>query len=135
MKTSAGLVLWSRVDGELVVLLVHASGAYNKKAPWGIPKGELDPGESAEACARRETLEETGVAVTADVVDLGSVDYKKSRKRVLAFAAPLPDGAKPRCASWEIDGAEMVRLDEAKRRIHPDQALFLERLAAILDPR
>jgi predicted NUDIX family NTP pyrophosphohydrolase len=129
VKTSAGLVLWRRTDaGDLRVLLVHPSGPYNRKAPWGIPKGELDPGETAEDCAVRETEEETGVRARGPFVALGSVDYTKSRKRIFAFAAELPPDVSPRCASWEIDGAEMLALDEARRRIHPDQAPLLDRL-------
>ncbi len=133
MKTSAGLLLWRRdASGELRVLLVHPSGAYNRRAPWGIPKGELDSGETAEACALRETMEETGVVVSGALVALGSIDYTKSRKRVHAFAAELPAEAAPRCASWEIDGAELVTVTEARRRIHADQAAFLERLERVL---
>lgn len=30
------------------------------KAVWELPAGKLDPGESVEACGRRELLEETG---------------------------------------------------------------------------
>jgi predicted NUDIX family NTP pyrophosphohydrolase len=133
---SAGLLLY-RGDGPsldgLEVLLVHPSGNYNRKAPWGIPKGLPDPGEEIEAAARRETLEETGVEVTGPVVDLGEVRYTKSRKRVQAFAAPAPADAAPRCASWEVDCAEFVSLAKARAVIHPDQAAFLDRLVALLE--
>lgn len=132
MKQSAGLLLYRGRGAALEVLLVHASGPYNREAPWGIPKGELDPGEDAETCARRETREETGVDVTGPLVSLGTVDYARSRKRVHAFAAPLPEGVEPRCASWEVDGAEFVSVQEARRRIHPDQRAFLDRLEAHL---
>ena len=58
---SAGTVLYRIVDGDVQVLLVHPSGAYNRRAPWGIPKGLPDEGESLEDAARRETREETAV--------------------------------------------------------------------------
>lgn len=129
MKESAGLLLYRRgAAGGLEVLLVHPSGAYNRRAPWGLPKGLPDPGEPLEAAARRETREETAIQVNGPVHPLGSIDYVKSRKRVHAFAAPLAADAAPRCASWEIDRAEFLPLDEARRRIHPDQAPFLDRL-------
>jgi predicted NUDIX family NTP pyrophosphohydrolase len=131
MKESAGTLLYRRGGGGLEVLLVHASGNYNRKAPWGIPKGLIDPGESPEQTARRETREETGVEAGA-LSDLSSIVYKKSRKRVHAFAGEAPAGAEPRVASWEIDQAEFLPLEEARRRIHPDQAPLLDRLAELL---
>jgi predicted NUDIX family NTP pyrophosphohydrolase len=130
VKQSAGLLLWRERNGVVEVLLVHPSGAYNAKAPWGIPKGEPNEGEAIEAAARREVREETGVVVDGPVASLGSIDYKKSKKRVHAFAAPLPAGQLPRCAQWEIDKAEMLTLDEARKRIHVDQATFLDRFLA-----
>lgn len=127
MKLSAGTLLWRRGAEGLEVLLVHPSGAYNRKAPWGLPKGEPDEGESMEAAARRETREETGVEA-GELVPLGHADYKKSRKRVFAFAGPAPDDAAPRCASWEVDCAEFVPLERARALIHPDHEVFLDRL-------
>lgn len=127
-KESAGLVLYRRVDGLLEILLVHPAGNYNRRAPWGIPKGAPDPHESMEQAARRETLEETGLAIACPLHDLGHVDYTRSRKRVHAFAGPAPDEAAPRCASWEVDKAEFIELSRARRIIHPDQAPLIDRL-------
>ncbi|HSQ64682.1 MAG TPA: NUDIX domain-containing protein [Polyangiaceae bacterium] len=132
MKQSAGLLLYAPGAEGLSVLIVHPSGAYNRKAPWGIPKGEPDGDEALEVAARRETLEETGVDVQGPILALGHIDYKKSRKRIHAWAAPLPAGAAPRCASWEIDKAEVVPIDRARALIHPDQVAFLDRLLAAL---
>jgi predicted NUDIX family NTP pyrophosphohydrolase len=132
MKQSAGTLLYRRGAKGLEVLIVHPSGSYNRKAAWSIPKGEPNEGEALEVTARRETLEETGVAIDGPVIALGHIDYTKSRKRVHCFAAPLPDGQTPRCAQWEIDRAEMMTTDEAKRLIHADQAAFIDRLIAHL---
>lgn len=128
MKGSAGTLLWRRGEGDPEVLLVHPSGPYNRKAPWSIPKGVPDPGESLEEAARRETLEETGVRA-GELVPLGHVDYTKSRKRIFGFAGPAPPDAAPRPASWEIDAAEFVPLGRARGILHPDQVPFLDRLA------
>src|SRR5215212_7497298 len=131
-KLSSGTVLYRFVEGSIEVLLVHPAGNYNRRAPWGIPKGAPDPDEELEATARRETLEETGLMVGGPLVDLGHVDYTRSKKRVHAFAAPAPMGATPRCASWEVDKAEFIEISRARRIIHPDQAAFLDRLVELL---
>ena len=131
-KLSSGTVLYRYVEGEIEVLLVHPAGNYNRRAPWGIPKGAPDADEVLEATARRETLEETGLDITGPLVDLGFVDYTRSKKRVHAYAAPAPDGAAPRCASWEVDKVEFIEISRARRIIHPDQAALLDRLLRLL---
>jgi predicted NUDIX family NTP pyrophosphohydrolase len=130
-KLSSGTLLYRRVDGGVEILLVHPAGNYNRRAPWGIPKGQPNPDETLEDAARRETLEETGLVAGA-LVDLGFVDYTRSKKRVHGFAGPAPIGAAPRCASWEVDKTEFIELTRARRIIHPDQATLLDRLLAHL---
>lgn len=131
-KVSSGVVLYRRVDERIEILLVHPAGNYNRRAPWGIPKGAPDPHEGLEQAARRETLEETGLALGCPLIDLGHVDYTRSKKRVHAFAGPAPDGATPRCASWEVDKAEFIEISRARRVIHPDQAPLIDRLLRLL---
>src|SRR5690242_16290118 len=122
---SAGALLYRRSGEHIEVLLVHPSGPYNRKAPWSIPKGLPDPGEDHEHAARRETLEETGV-IAGTLSPLGSIDYSKSRKTVVAFGGAAADTDAPRCASWEVDRAEFVPLERAREILHPDQRPFLE---------
>ncbi len=133
-KLSSGTVLYRIVDGAVEVLLVHPAGNYNRRAPWGIPKGAPNADETLEATALRETFEETGLAIDGPLVDLGHVDYTRSKKRVHAFAARAPEGATPRCASWEVDKVEFIELTRARRIIHPDQAALLDRLERHLAP-
>lgn len=132
MKESAGTLLYRTTPGGLEVLLVHPSGNYNRGKPWGIPKGLPDEGEDLETAARRETWEEAGVAVTGELVSLGSIIYQSSRKRVHCYTAPAPQDANPHCASWEVDGCRFVPLMEARQLIHVDQAPFLDRLLEML---
>ena len=133
-KLSSGVVLYRTRNDALEILLVHPAGNYNRRAPWGIPKGAPDADESLESAARRETLEETGLAIDGALVDLGFVDYTRSKKRVHAFAARAADDAAPRCASWEVDKVEFIEISRARRIIHPDQAAFLDRLLVKVGP-
>jgi predicted NUDIX family NTP pyrophosphohydrolase len=131
MKQSAGTLLYRKSDAGIDVLIVHPSGAYNRHKPWSIPKGIPDQDEELEAAARRETVEETGVT-PGDLVSLGHIDYQKSGKRIHCFAGTAPD-TEPRCASWEIDQARFVGLEEARRLLHPDQRVFVDRLEEVLN--
>jgi predicted NUDIX family NTP pyrophosphohydrolase len=132
MKQSAGTLLYRHGPEGLEVLLIHPSGNYNRHAPWGIPKGELEKDQELEETARRETLEEAGVE-PGQLVPLGYVDYQKSRKRVHCFAGPAPDEASPRPTSWEVDQARFLPLDNARDLIRPDQRAFLDRLVQLLE--
>lgn len=127
MKQSAGTLLYRSLSAGVEVLLVHPSGNYNRRAPWSIPKGLPDEGETLEAAARRETCEETGITA-GELTPLDFIDYTKSRKRIFAFAGEVRSDVEPRCASWEIDAAEFLSLAVARERIHPDQRVFLDRL-------
>lgn len=132
MIDSAGTLLYRYRHDQLEVLLIHPSGPYNRRAPWGIPKGLPDEGEDLEQAARRETLEETGVQATGELRSLDHIQYQKSRKRVHCFAGPAPEDAQPACASWEVDRAEFVPIEEARRLIHRDQLPLLDRLETLL---
>jgi predicted NUDIX family NTP pyrophosphohydrolase len=132
MIQSAGTLLYRFCGDRLEVLLVHPSGPYNRRAPWGIPKGIPDEGEELETAARRETHEETGVEA-GPLTSLDWIQYHRSRKQIHCFAGPAPADAEPRCASWEVDRAEFLGIDEARQLIHPDQAAFLDRLEGLLE--
>lgn len=132
MKQSAGTLLYRRNGQGTEVLLVHPAGNYNKKAPWSIPKGKPDPGEELEQAARRETLEETGIVAPEQLISFGCIAYVKSRKVVHCFAGEVPLTLKPTPASWEVDQAEFLPLEKARKKIHPDQLAFLDRLAEVL---
>src|SRR5262249_47963839 len=127
MRQSAGTLLYRRGADGLEVLLVHPSGAYNRHAPWSIPKGEPGKETDLEETARRETLEETGVRA-GPLVPRGSRLSRKSRKEAPSYAGPAPADADPKPASWEVDQASFVTLARARDILHPDQRVFLDRL-------
>jgi 8-oxo-dGTP pyrophosphatase MutT (NUDIX family) len=57
---SAGGVLVKRIRGRVMVAAIRPQG--KPAGTWALPKGNLDPGERPDETARREVLEETGVA-------------------------------------------------------------------------
>lgn len=92
------------------VLLVHRTrdGADD----WVLPGGTPRLGESMTSCARRETLEETGLQVAPDRVAfvLESLGPDDSRRIVdLVFLAGLPGRAEPGPAEEGLD-AQFVPL-------------------------
>jgi 8-oxo-dGTP diphosphatase len=90
------------------VLLGRRRGAHGA-GTWGLPGGHLEHGESIEACARREVLEETGL----DVSDLRLGPYTsdvfpEGKHYVTLFVvARAHDGDAPtvlepeKCERWE----------------------------------
>jgi 8-oxo-dGTP diphosphatase len=75
-------------DGGRILLLRRRKGDC-MEGLYELPSGGVEPGESVEEAALRETLEESGLAVTITGY-LGSVDYTNSRGqrgRQYAFTA------------------------------------------------
>jgi len=56
----AAALVWDRAGN---VLLVREKSAAGKGGAWATPGGFAEPGESPEACVRREAREEAGVEV------------------------------------------------------------------------
>ncbi|MBO0750768.1 MAG: NUDIX domain-containing protein, partial [Bradyrhizobiaceae bacterium] len=132
---------------------VHPGGPFWAKkdlGAWSIPKGEYDAGEDVVAAARREFREELGTEVEGTLLPLGTL-VQPSRKEIIAWAVegdfavaelrsntfemewPPKSGRKRQFA--EVDRAEWFGADEARRRILPGQAAFIDRLLAQLRGR
>jgi predicted NUDIX family NTP pyrophosphohydrolase len=142
--------MYRQVDGRLQVLLAHPGGPFwarKDAGAWSIPKGEYGPDEEALAAARREFFEELGIVAQGECRPLGAVK-QKSGKVVTAFALagdldvgalapgtfemewPLKSGR--RQSFPEVDRAAWFEIEEARRKILPAQAAFIDRLLALL---
>jgi predicted NUDIX family NTP pyrophosphohydrolase len=87
-KKSAGILLYKRVQGQLLVLLVHPGGPFWKNKDvghWSVSKGEFSEDEKAFDVAIREFKEETGTHLEGDFIALSPVKLK-SGKVVYAWA-------------------------------------------------
>lgn len=148
-KTSAGILLYRGEGDSLEVLLVHPGGPFWAKkdeGSWSIPKGELEEGEESRTCALRELEEEIGSSLglaPEQLSELGEVRLK-SGKRVQGWAAegdfdPASLHSNTFSMEWpprsgkqrefpEVDQAEWFVPEQARLKINPAQAAFLDRL-------
>lgn len=133
-------------NGAIEVMLAHPGGPFWKNkdlGAWTIPKGEISPGEEPLSAALREFEEEIGIKLQGDFRPLGSV-RQKSGKLVHAWAIEgdcdtsriksniieidWPPGSGKKLEVPEVDRAQFFSLDDARVRINPAQAEFLDNL-------
>ena len=147
MKTSAGILLYRRGEAGLEVLIGHMGGPYwehRDESAWSIPKGEMREGENTLEVAKREFEEELGSPPPEEpYLELGEV-RQASGKRVVVFAAQgnldaesirsnsfemeWPRGSGQLGEFPEIDRAAWLAPAEAREKLIPAQAPFLDRL-------
>ncbi len=120
-EVSAGGVVYRRVEAGIEVAVAEQRDRITHRTTTRLPKGKIDPGESASDAAVREVAEEIGLR--ARVVDaLGSVEYEYAEdsarvcKEVHYFLMEWVPGE-----SLELDG-EMDRtywcaIDEAEKKL------------------
>lgn len=142
-------MLFRRRGADLEVLLVHPGGPYWQKrddGAWTLPKGEYTDDEEPLAAACREFTEETGLKPEGPFLALTPV-RQKGGKRVEAWAfegdcdpARLTSNTftmewPPRSGKFEsfpeVDRAAFFGLDEARRKINPAQAAWMDELARL----
>jgi 8-oxo-dGTP pyrophosphatase MutT (NUDIX family) len=103
-------------DGVPFVAMIATRG----RTRWGLPKGAVAQGETSEAAALREVLEETGL-VAQIVKQLDTIEYffrasdTLIRKRV-DFYLMLHIGGELKPQLSEVDDVEWVELSEGIRR-------------------
>ena len=150
-RISGGLLMYRMGDAGLQVLLVHPGGPFWAKkdaGAWSIPKGEHEAGEDALAAALREFAEETGSApAPGELTDLGTVRQKSGKVvqawalagdldadavRSNTFEIEWPPRSGRRTEFAEVDRAAWFDLEEARERINPAQAAFLDRLRELI---
>jgi len=139
-KSSAGLLLYRL---PLEVFLVHPGGPFwanRDEGSWSIPKGEFEAAEDPLAAARREFTEETGFTASGDFKRLTPLK-QKSGKIVHAWAVEFDcDPTLVRSNTFvfkgrefpEVDRAGWFTIEEAKQKILPGQAGFLDQLNRIV---
>ena len=148
---SAGLLLYRRKENRLEVLLAHPGGPFwarRDEGAWTLPKGLVNGGEDLLAAACRELEEETGIRPAGPFVSLGEV-RQKAGKRILAWACEgdadpshlksnltrmeWPRGSGRWITFPEVDRCDWFAPQEARVKLNPAQAAFIDRLEAALE--
>lgn len=115
------------------VILVRQFRYATGEALWEVPAGTLEPGEDAEACARRELEEETGLrpgrleALTALYTSPGFTD-----ERVDVFLAADPERGRPRPEAEEELERRELPLREALAMVERGEIRDAKTVAALL---
>lgn len=154
---SAGILLYRRAaDDALEVWIAHMGGPYwagKDDRAWSIPKGLVDDTDDGDELrtARREFLEEIGVAAPdASYEKLGEF-RQSSGKTVIAFAAETdfvadaivsntfslewPPRSGRMQAFPEIDDARWFPLEIARDKVVAGQVAMLDALAEVVGVR
>ena len=144
--TSAGILLYRRRNGAVEVLLAHPGGPFwrnRDEGAWMIPKGGLQEGEEAAACALREFEEELGTRPPGEPRPLCRIRQKGGKwveafalegdlvaERIVsnAFTMEYPPGSGETRSFPEIDAAAWLDIAEARRKILPSQRPILDAL-------
>ena len=152
MRTSAGLLPFRRTVDGVEVFVGHMGGPFwarKDEGAWSIIKGLYSAEEEDPlTAARREFTEETGAEVgDGEVIPLG--ELRASGKLITVYAVVAdPSFAFVRSNTvtmeWpprsgrtiefpELDRAEWLTLDEARRLLVKGQRPFLDRLQKALE--
>lgn len=132
------------------LFLVHMGGPFWAKkdeGSWSFPKGEYDAGEDPLAVARREFQEETGFDVDGEFVPLEPItqrggkvirlwavegDCDANAIRSNTFSMEWPRGSGRHREFPEVDRAGWFSPSEAKRKLVPGQAGFVDQILRAL---
>ncbi len=149
-RKSAGILMYRFRQNRPEYFLVHPGGPFwaNKDSgAWSIPKGELEEAEDPLQAAIREFGEETGTVPEGSFIPLPAV-VQKAGKMVLAWAVEGNLDAEsirsnhykiqwpPNSGKWqsypEVDKAGWFSEQEARLKINPAQAAFIDALQSLL---
>jgi len=115
------------------ILLVHPKNSRWEKT-YSIPKGHVEPGETALEAAIRETEEEVGISVPVSLIDKTEREifyYKKEKpwKKISYFVVRIDDlnkiglesetVPKGQLQASEVDWAGFVSFIDVEKRILP----------------
>lgn len=143
---SAGILLFRKRNGSIEVLLIKPGGPFwrsKDEGAWMIPKGAIEPGETASDAAIREFEEEIGLPLDRVPFPLCSIRQSGGKQvEVFAVEGDLDPTAitsihfemewPPRSGEWqafpEAEEARWMSIAEARRMMLQSQVPILDSL-------
>ena len=124
IRAAGGIVCRRGRDGETEIAVIHRP-AYDD---WTLPKGKIEPDETAEECALREVREETGLRCEL-LRPLGCTAYidRRGRDKVACYWVMEVKGGRFR-PGIEVDKLLWLEVDDAVKRMtyERDKTLLLQ---------
>ena len=105
---------------------------------WSLPKGHLEPGETAEQAAIREVSEETGI-LGEIIAPLGSIDFwfvaegRRIHKTVHHYLMQRVGGELSAEDAEVVEVAWVPLTEVAQQLAYADERKLLERVPGLLD--
>lgn len=112
LEHSAGVVAFTRQGGELRYAIIQSIHGHH-----GFPKGHMEPGETEQQTALRETLEETGLRARLipgfRTVELYPLPKRKNRYKQVVYYLGEFKGQRPRPQPTEIRSVSLLPFRQA----------------------
>lgn len=134
VKTTSCGTLTYRLAPQWIDTEILLVKQFSKKGNWGVPKGHINPGETIEKCAIRETKEETGIDVELGMRLTDTLaSYKKEEKTVVTYLAVQtcdnhPDASDP---DSEVADVRWFKVSELPGLVRYQESVIHEGIEAI----